>query len=402
MAGIIVGRDDAAPRPVQKGVEEHFVGVAPEARIIRLKVADSHGNTDVSQVLAAIDWVVQHRNDPGMNIRVLNLSFGTDGVQDYRVDPLTHAAEVAWRAGIVVVAAAGNQGDGSVQLNNPAYDPRILAVGGADGRETYDVADDVIGSFSSYGDAARAPDLVAPGKSIVSLRSPGSRADVDNPAARVGTRQLRGTGTSQSAAVVSGAAALIVSQRPGITPDQVKKLLVSTAQRLPAADPRAQGAGMIDLKAARDRSTPSVLAASQPFAPSTGTGSLDAARGSGHLADAASPLAGEQDIFGQSFAAPAWAAASTAGTAWNGGTWNANRWSGDGWSANRWSGDAWLANRWSGATWSANRWSGAAWTSDAWSANRWSANRWSGEGWLANRWSGATWSANRWSAGGWR
>ena len=240
MAGIIAGRDTATPQPVQKGVQDHFVGVAPQARVTSLKVADSHGNTDVSQVLAAIDWVVQHRRDPGMNIRVLNLSFGTDGVQDYRFDPLTYAAEVAWRSGIVVVVAAGNRGDGSEKLDNPAYDPFVLAVGGADGRATYDVADDVIGDFSSHGDASRVPDLVAPGTSIVSLSAPGSRADVENPAARVGTRQLRGSGTSQAAAVVSGAAALVVSQRPGITPDQVKELLTPTAR---AARGRRAGAG---------------------------------------------------------------------------------------------------------------------------------------------------------------
>ena len=376
LAGIIAGRDDAAPEAVQKGVEDHFVGMAPSARVISLKVADSHGNTDVSQVLAAIDWVVQHRNDPGMNIRVLNLSFGTDATQDYRTDPLTHAVEAAWKAGIVVVVAGGNQGDGSAQLNNPAYDPRILAVGGADGRGTYGVADDVIGTFSSHGDAARAPDLVAPGKSVVSLVSPGSRADVDNAAGRVGTRQLRGTGTSQAAAVVSGAAALVISQRPGITPDQVKKLLVSTAQRLPAADVKAQGAGMVDLKAARGQVTPSVLAATQAYAPSTGLGSLDASRGSGRLSAEGVELAGEQDIFGAPFSAAGAAAASAAGTAWAGGSWNGNRWSGDGWSGNRWS-------------------------SEVWSGNRWSGNRWSGEGWLGNRWSGAGWSGNRWSSGGW-
>ena len=95
MAGIITGRDTATPRPVQKGVENHFVGVAPEARVVSVKVADSHGSFDVSQVIAAIDWVVQHRKDDGLNIRVLNLSFGTDSVQDYRLDPLAYAAEAA-------------------------------------------------------------------------------------------------------------------------------------------------------------------------------------------------------------------------------------------------------------------------------------------------------------------
>jgi serine protease AprX len=391
MAGIIAGRDTSTPVPVQKGVETHFVGMAPEARLLSIKVADSHGNTDVSQVIAAIDWVVQHRNDPGLNIKVLNLSFGTDGVQNYRFDPLSYAAEVAWRAGIVVVVAAGNGGDGSAKLNNPAYDPFVLAVGGADGRGTYGVADDVIGSFSSHGDAARAPDLVAPGKSIVSLLSPGSRADIENPGARVGTRQIRGTGTSQSAAVVSGAAALVISQRPGITPNQVKKLLTSTAQDLPAADHKAQGAGMIDLKVARDKATPSVVSSVQAFAPAVGTGSLDGSRGSRRLSSDGATLDGERDIFGAPFVSRTWAVSAAAGTTWTGGQWNANRWSGQGWTA----------NRWSSQVWSANRWSGKAWSADAWSANRWSANRWSGAGWSANRWSANRWSANRWSSGIW-
>ena len=95
-------------------------------------MAASDGATDVSQVIAAIDWIVQHRNSDGLNIRVLNLSFGTDGTQDYQLDPLAYAAEVAWLHGIVVVVAAGNSGFGTPQLNNPAYDPYVIAVGGDD------------------------------------------------------------------------------------------------------------------------------------------------------------------------------------------------------------------------------------------------------------------------------
>ena len=73
-----------------------------------------------------------HAQDAGLNIRVLNLSFGTDSTQDYRLDPLAHAAEVAWYRGIVVVVSAGN-GDGSTTgLANPAYDPDVLAVGAVD------------------------------------------------------------------------------------------------------------------------------------------------------------------------------------------------------------------------------------------------------------------------------
>ena len=62
-------------------------------------MAASDGATDVSQVIAAIDWVVQHLQRRRLEHPVLNLSFGTDGTQDYRLDPLAYAAEVAWRKG---------------------------------------------------------------------------------------------------------------------------------------------------------------------------------------------------------------------------------------------------------------------------------------------------------------
>ncbi len=101
----------------------NYFGVAPDARLISLKVADAKGLTDVTQVIAAIVWVIAHRNDAGMNIRVLSLSFGTDGTQTYLLDPLSFAVERAWKKGIVVVAAAGNTGFGDLSLNNPAFTP---------------------------------------------------------------------------------------------------------------------------------------------------------------------------------------------------------------------------------------------------------------------------------------
>src|SRR5919199_2903866 len=111
MAGIIAGRDDAAPAKLTAGSgSSDFLGMAPDARVVSVKVADSAGASDVSQVIAGIDWVVQNRNRNGLNIRVLNLSFGTDSAQGYQLDPLAYAAEVAWRSGIVVVVSAGNTG----------------------------------------------------------------------------------------------------------------------------------------------------------------------------------------------------------------------------------------------------------------------------------------------------
>jgi serine protease AprX len=396
MAGIIAGRDDDVADPVQKGDQDHFLGMAPGAHIVNIKVADAQGAADVSQVIAAIDWVVTHRNDPGMNIRVLNLSFGTDGVQDYVLDPLTFAAEAAWHQGIVVVVAGGNKGYGSSKLNNPAYDPYVIAVGAAKSNGKYSADGDTVADFSSRGDALRSPDLVAPGASIVSLRAPGSYIDETNPQARVADRFFRGSGTSQAAAVVSGAAALIVEQRPGITPDQVKALMTKSAKRIFGATLAEQGAGMIDLKHARDMVTPGPLKSAQLFPRATGLGSLDLARGSAHVSDGDVELSGEQDIFGTAWKPAVWSALAAQGSAWSGGDWLGKKWSGGCWCASSWSGASW-----SGATWTGAAWSGKTWSGDSWTGKTWSGKTWSGDAWTGKTWSGKTWSGKTWSGDGW-
>ncbi|HYP23264.1 MAG TPA: S8 family serine peptidase [Actinomycetota bacterium] len=284
MAGIIAGRDAAVTETGKRSKTDHdnFQGIAPDARILNVKVAASDGATDVSQVIAAIDWVVQHRNTGGLNVRVLNLSFGTDGTQSYLVDPLTYAAEVAWHKGIVVVVAAGNSQFGNNALNNPAYDPYVIAVGAADTKGTpYDNTDDVVPDWSARGTATRGPDVVAPGKSVASLRAPGSNLDAAHPEGRVNARLFKGSGTSQAAAMVSGAAAVLLQHRPNLTPDQVKALLTSTATKLPAADAQEQGAGLVNVRAAQKAATP--LLATQTWPRATGTGSLEKARGTVHL-----------------------------------------------------------------------------------------------------------------------
>ena len=112
MAGIVAGRDDAVPVPGQGRRQGGLHRLAPDARIVNVKVADTTGATDVSQVIAGLDWVVEHGRDGDLDVRVVNLSFGTDGVQDHRLDPLAYAVERAWHAGVVVVVSAGNSGRG--------------------------------------------------------------------------------------------------------------------------------------------------------------------------------------------------------------------------------------------------------------------------------------------------
>jgi serine protease AprX len=385
LAGIIAGDD-----PGSALEPERFHGVAPDAKVTSVKVGASDGAVDVSQVVAAVDWVVEHRDDdPAHPIRVLNLSYGTDGVQDYRVDPLTHAVENAWRAGIVVVVSAGNEGFGLGKLNNPAHDPHVIAVGAADIVDTPLVSgDDLVTDFSSRGDADRRVDVTAPGRSIVSLRDPGSYVDSAHPGARVGDRLFKGSGTSQAAAVVSGAVALLLEQRPDLTPDQVKRLIRATASAMPLADAAGRGAGEIDVAAAGWAPTPSTA---QSFARSTGTGSLEAARGSQHVADGDDELTGEFDVMGP-WHADKWAADSTAGTAWEGGRWNNRDWTGDCWCSSTWAGPSWEGRTWAGRTWAGRTWAGRTWA-----GRTWAGRTWAGEGWQGRTWAGRTWAGDGWS-----
>ena len=366
LAAIIAGRDTGASLKRGSWGSGKFVGIAPEARLVSLKLANARGATDVSQVIAAIDWVVQNRNKNGLNIRVLNLSFGTNPEQSYVLDPLSYAAEVAWRHGIFVVVAGGNSGNTNGQLNNPAYNPRVMAVGADQTFGTADIRDDIIPTWSSRGDGLRKPDLVAPGKSVKSLRVTGSYIDEQYPAAVVESRFFRGSGTSQSAAIVSGAAALLLQQRPGLSPDQLKKLFTSTAAKLTGTDPMGQGAGLIDVRAATAAATPSDSTAAQGYTPATGLGTLEGARGGAHVEMDDVVLQGERDIFGNSFSTAVWAPLALSGASWSGGTWNGASWSGASWSGATWSGASWSGASWSGATWSGASWSGASWSSALW------------------------------------
>jgi serine protease AprX len=398
MAGIIAGRDPGI-KDTDLPRTSSFVGIAPDANLINMKVAATDGATDVSQVIAAIDWVVVHRNDPGLNIRVLNLSFGTDSTQDPRLDPLSHAVEAAWRNGIVVVVAAGNDGAAATRLSMPAANPYVIAVGAADPKGTSGRTDDTVADFSSRGNATRQPDLVAAGKSVVSLRDPGSYIDAKYPSGLVAGdstgRFFRGSGTSQAAAVVSGAAALLLQQRPTLTPDQVKRLLTTTADPMPTADAFAAGSGQLNVGAA-SRATVPLYA--QTFVPSLGTGSLELSRGTSHVADPVNgiELTGEQDIMGRPWDPVTWSVKALAACTWTGGTWNGATWSGGDWS-----GVSWTGRTWSGATWSGSTWSGATWSGRTWSDAVWNGATWSGATWSGSTWSGVTWSGRSWTDTNW-
>jgi serine protease AprX len=391
MAGIIAGND---------GVPGGFRGIAPESTLLSVRVGAHEGSADVSQLIAAVDWVVQHRNDNGMNIRVLNLSFGTNGTQSPALDPLTHAIENAWRAGITVVVSGGNGGSTRASLDNPARDPFVIAVGADDTHGTANSLDDTIPTFSSRGSLTRHVDVVAPGQSVVSLRNPGSVIDTEYPAAAVGSRFFKGSGTSEATAVVAGSVALMLQQHPDLTPDDVKRMLMATAQPI-VASPLATGSGLINVLAAAAAPRPLF---GQTFAKSTGLGTLEGARGSAHIGQGgSSDLTGERDIFGKPWQAAVWAAKSSSGTAWDGGTWNGSTWAGTYWctASPLWSSSAWTGSTWSGSTWSSSAWTSSTWTGSTWSSSTWSGSTWSSSAWTSSTWSSSAWTSSTWSSSTW-
>jgi len=374
MAGLIAGHDASLTSPYGSASPAAYRGVAPDARIVALKVATADGGADVSQVIAAIYWVIQHKDDNGLKIRVLNLSYGTNSTQPASVDPLSYAVEQAWKAGIVVVAAAGNtgyqRGSGAPGLSDPAYNPLVIGVGGYDTMGTADAADDAMGTYSASGcgSGCKRPDFVAPGSHLQGLRVANGFLDATFPSGRLGTSYFRGSGTSQAAAITSGAVALVLSKYPSLTPDQVKLLITRSAALLPDANHQAQGHGRLDLVAMAARTPKENPREAGGSSGSSGTGTLEAARGQDHLTRDGVVLTGERDIFGHSFDSQSIAAGSGS---WSGGCWNGSTWSGSTWSGSTWSGSTWSGSTWSGSTWSGSSWSGQSWSGASWATGSW-------------------------------
>src|SRR5476649_1520345 len=236
-------------------------GAAPDASLISLKVLDADGNGTISNIIAALDWVLANHNT--YNIRVVNMSVGAAIHESAWTDPLTVAAKRVVDAGVVVVGAAGNFGTNSAGLpqyggiSAPGNAPWVLTVGASSTQGTPSRNDDIVGGFSSRGptylDWAAKPDLVAPGTGTVSLSDPTStfyttRASALLPGTGNTSYQpyLSLSGTSMAAPVVSGVVALMLQANPSLTPNAVKAILQYTAQQYPGYDALTEGAGFLN------------------------------------------------------------------------------------------------------------------------------------------------------------
>ena len=370
VAGIIAGNGTRSAG--------EFVGIAPQANIVDVRVLDRNGSGRISSVVRGIEWVVAHRAT--YNIRVINLSFGAPVTVSYRTDPMSAAVEIAWRLGLVVVAAAGNGGPARDTVVSPGIDPYAITVGATDDAGTVSRRDDTLAWFSAWGDADSnaKPDLVAPGRRIVSIRVPGSALDLLFPdrvvTARNGSTYLRLSGTSMATPVVSGAVALLLERVPNLTPDQVKALLVGTTQPfgqdsgMALPGPSAGGSGLLDAFAATTSGT--------SVETSGGTDTLGTLPSTSGLVPANRALrpanAFARTLFPVLYRLPLhWKDPTLGGIAWQTLTWDSVAWDSVAWDNFDWDSIAWDSVAWDSVAWDSVAWDSIAWDSVAWDSVAW-------------------------------
>jgi serine protease AprX len=298
------------------------IGVAPEADLVDVQVADDQGMSSMSDVILGLQWILEHKAE--YNIRVINLSLNSTVAESYHTNPLNAAVEILWFNGIVVVVSAGN--NGTATLYPPANDPFVIVVGATDDKGTWSISDDVVASFSAYGvtaDGFAKPDLVAPGRNIVSLlASDDSNFALSHPSNAVpgagGISYFRMSGTSAAAPMVSGAVALLLQAHPHLTPDQVKYRLMATANKTwPGYDAAKAGAGYLNILAAVFSNTTESANTGLPVSQLLTTGS--------------DPINSSVN----------WNSVNWNSVNWNSVNWNSVNWNSVNWNSVNWNSDYW-------------------------------------------------------------
>jgi serine protease AprX len=308
VAGVIAGNG--------RHLNGKYIGVAPQADIINVKVCDDlqKGLCTAESVVKGLQWVLQNKTT--YNIRVVNISLNSSVAESYNTSPIDAAVEVLWFNGIVVVVSAGNQGQAN--LFAPANDPFAIVVGAVDDVGTVGIGDDKLTTFSSYGitsDGFARPDLVAPGKNIVSLMgNSGMGLAKSYPQNILENYYFRMSGTSVAAPVVAGAVALLLQDEPTLTPDQVKYRLMATANKnWPGYYQNQAGSGYLDVYAAVKGTTTQ----------SANTGTF----ASQMLSTGSEPIS--------------WGSIGWNSIGWNSIGWNSIGWNSIGWNSIGWNSDYW-------------------------------------------------------------
>jgi serine protease AprX len=366
VAGLIDGTGAASGGAIK--------GIAPGAKIVSLKIAGADGTTDVLEVLAALEWIVDYKDVYG--IRIVNLSLGFNASQPYLVDPLDFAVERVWNDGVVVVAAAGNGNNVPGSITSPGNDPRVITVGSSNDKTTVALSDDKLATFSSVGpttDGFTKPEILAPGRSVVSSRSPGSTIDTTYPDSEVADVYAKGSGTSFSSAIASGVAALVLQRTPLLSPDQVKRRMVTTTRAIGGITAPAWWPGEVDAFGAT--MSLDLLPANIGVAPANGGGSLQALRGAFCLRYTDGTCMTDDDANAAVGFDPTQYDSNTwAGSLWLGSQWVASlgsQWAGSQWAGSQWAGSQWAGSQWAGSQWSGSQWTGSQWASAPWASSMW-------------------------------
>jgi serine protease AprX len=294
-------------------------GIAPNVNLVSVKVSDDNGMSLGSDLVAGLQWVYDNRTV--YNIKVVNISMNSSVAESYNTSPIDAAVEILWFNGIVVVVSAGNNGSGGVFP--PANDPFVITVGATDDMGSPKLADDAVASFSAYGTTESGfakPDLVAPGRNIISLlASTTDSAYLNHPDYRFDNDYFRMSGTSMSAPMVSGAVALLLQDEPTLNPDQVKYRLMATANKSWAGyNATTAGAGYLDVYAAVNGTTTATA--------NTGINA------SNMLATGSAPVT------------------------WNSVGWNSVGWNSVGWNSVGWNSVGWNSVGWNSVGWNSDYW----------------------------------------------
>jgi serine protease AprX len=328
------------------GSDANYTGAAPTAKLLSLDVVNDAGEARTSDVIAAVDWILQNRS--AYNIRVTNLSLQEALPSSFLYDPLDQAVERLWQAGVVVVAAAGNYAVGGQQsgvLYAPANDPFVISVGATDTAGSPDPKDDTAAPWSAYGytpDGFLKPELSAPGRYLIGGIPQGStlaQKGGQNPKL-VSQGLLQLSGTSFAAPIVSGAAAALIGAHPGWTPDQVKGALMLGASALPVARQWSGGVGSLNLKTALNLKV-------DPPNPNLALNSF-------LVSD---PKGGATPIFN----GPAWMEA-VSNASWGSASWGSASWGSASWGSASWGSASWGSAAWSSASWGSASWGSASWS----------------------------------------
>ena len=391
VAGLIAGNGAASGG--------QYPGEAPGANLVSIKVAGANGQTRMSTVLSGILWAVHNQKKYGIN--VLNLSLGALPTGPTAIEPLDRAVEAAWQAGITVVASAGNSGPNAGTITSPGDDPLAITVGAYADNNSPSPSNWYACPWSSVGptqfDGWLKPDLVAPGRSVISVLDPGSTIAAANPQAVVGTANFVGSGTSFSTAITSGAAALVLADNPGISPDQVKGRLLGNAAPGETIAPLIEGHGFLNAyyAATGPDITYSQSAAAAAAKTPNPQGTID-------LGTTWQPSSWNMANWaGSAWTGSQWTAAAWAGQVWNGSEWTGSAWTGSAWTGSAWTGSAWTGSAWTGSAWTGSAWTGSEWTGSAWTGSAWTGSQWTGSQWTGSQWPGSQWTGSQWTGSAW-